>query len=218
MTELSNTNSESPTQTVSVDRLETLTEMAGKFDPDKARSLVGQDTPFPEDIGGGDMPDTVLNIYGNPISTDSKYGKMVWEMRTKTPDLPSSEYLRDVIFGELKREQDNGFYLYVHKTKRSNLNGIFSTGLKIHEESGGLESTMARAFDSKSENLEEDFNYLLNSIVNESQYGSCTVVAIFPHNHKEIAQIIKDKKVPISQLLFGFDSNKMVFDYSGKNL
>lgn len=126
--------------------------------------------------------DYVLSIYGTKLDPNTPTGQQQKEMRMpRTRRIVSLENeINSLIEHKVFRD---GFYIYVHKTNESNL---FGEGLEIREAGGGVGSTMARAFDSLSEDIEGDYNYLFNSINEGNQYGNNSIIAVLPRNYMQV--------------------------------
>ena len=141
--------------------------------------------------------DYVLSIYGTKLDPNTPFAQHEKKMRE-----PRSKN-REKIEAEIQKLMEvfpDGFWIYIHKTEPEFIPSILYRGLEIREKRGGLNSTMSRIFDSKSEDIEGDLNYLRNSIAEESQYGSGSVIAVFPRNEVIISQNIIDRTGQFSKI------------------
>lgn len=136
--------------------------------------------------------DYVLSIYQTHLDPNSPFGTQQAHMRESRSGKKEKIEEQIKILIENKVFPD-GFWIYIHKTKPGYISSILKEGLEIREQGGGIDSTMSRIFDSNSEDLEGDFNYLRNSISEGNQYGSDSIIAVFPRSEAEIYQHIIDR-------------------------
>lgn len=125
----------------------------------------------------------IINIYG--IAVDRATNQFVVRMRENNPSyiVPA---IKQLISDQLDSIYPDGYLIYAHKTKSEFAPSILKKGLFISEEGAGLESTMTKVFDSKSKYPDGDFNYLYNSINTPNQYGSTTILAVFPRKESAL--------------------------------
>lgn len=134
--------------------------------------------------------DYVLSIYGTKLDPNTPFAQQ--QKRMREPRNRNREQIEAEI-QKLMEVFPDGFWIYIHKTKPELITSILNRGLEICEKGGGLDSTMSRIFDSKSEDIEGDLNYLRNSIAEGNQYGSDSIIAVFPRNEAIIYQNIIDR-------------------------
>ena len=134
--------------------------------------------------------DYVLSIYGTKLDPNTPFAQQ--QKRMREPRNRNREQIETEI-QKLMEVFPDGFWIYIHKTKPELITSILNRGLEIREKGGGLDSTMSRIFDSKSEDIEGDLNYLRNSIAEGNQYGSDSIIAVFPRNEAIIYQNIIDR-------------------------
>lgn len=97
--------------------------------------------------------------------------------------------------------------------KQKNIYSIIYQGLKIYEESGKLESTMSRVFDSTSSDIDGDINYFLNAVNDGNQYRNFSIIAIIPKEYKETYELIHQTSQPTdstSIIAFGVNEYAIV--------
>ena len=149
----------------------------------------------------------VMNIYGVMIDDNTLEGQRIKKWRSDK-SLTTNSKLLEKWTRQLLINENVDFYLYIHQTKPENLYSIICQGLKIYEEGGALESTMSRAFDSTSRDIEGDINYFLNALNSDNYYGSCRVVAIIPKDYATTYKLIHQSEtptVPPMIIAFGVD-------------
>jgi len=149
----------------------------------------------------------VMNIYGVMIDDETLVGTRVKQWRSDKPLTTNNQLIEEWI-RNLINNQNYDFYLYIHQTKPENIDSILHHGLRIYEEGGALESTMSRAFDSTSSDIEGDINYFINALNSENYYGSCRVVAIIPKDYTTTYKLIHQSEVPTvppTIIAFGFN-------------
>lgn len=144
--------------------------------------------------------DYVLSIYGTKLDPNTPFAQL--QARMREPRSGKKEIIEKQIEELIsKKIFPEGFWIYIHKTKPEKIPSIINGGLEIREEGGGLDSTMSRIFDSNSEDLQGDFNYLRNSISEGNQYGSDSIIAVFPRSEAKIYQQIIDRKGRLPKIL-----------------
>jgi len=130
--------------------------------------------------------DKILSIYGTELpDPTSSYAQKVKKYRedSSTRDEKLIELISKI---EQLKVFTNGFYLYLHKTKPENIQSIVTKGLELRWGAlHGIESTLERVFDSKSEHREENLNYLSNSVANGNNFGDSGVLVLMPHDYEE---------------------------------
>lgn len=162
----------------------------------------------------------VMNIYGVYIDEETPIGKITKKYRETRPSRSNCQFLENWIRLALENCNEH-FYLYVHKTNKRNISSILNTGLEIYEENGYLESTMARAFDSSSSDIEGDINYFLNSVNSANQYGDNSIVAIIPKDYTKAYKLIHSSKkaiVPKKIIIFAIDEKGLIAYGNGHNI
>jgi hypothetical protein len=129
------------------------------------------------------MSEKIINIHG--IEVDRKTHPFDVSMRETIPTFIVEEI--DTLLPFLNEYCSDGFLIYIHKTDVSRFgDSILRDGLLIHEEGGGLETTMSKVYDSKSKYEGGDKNYLFNCINKPNQYGTGSVLAVFPRKESKI--------------------------------
>ena len=150
--------------------------------------------------GSKEKKEYVLSPNGYKIDPNTQYGKQLRHMRE--PRNRKIIILEDLIKRLISEEVFKyGFGIYIHRTKPENVESIKLNGLNIKEKSGYIESTLSKCFDSNSEDLNGDFEYLWNSISDESLYGKAAIVVVLPKSEEIIQQITTLHRIPTKYIM-----------------
>lgn len=127
----------------------------------------------------------IFSIYETELDPTSTYAQRVKKYRedSSTRDEKLIELISKI---EQLKVFTDGFYVYVHKTKPENIQSIVTKGLELRWGAlHGIDSTLERVFDSKSEYREENLNYLSNSVANGNYFGDSGVLVLLPNDYEE---------------------------------